>query len=192
MRRAARPIVLALALALTPVAAFSQTPRPLSAEDALRAYESAQISRSAVRDQLDLCTEDADKLAQVYTRLRPGAGGDKGDWNDWGELYGRIAGELKTCLRAYAKQLSLHRRDLVVLQERLPLLKEPKRLTLSPKLVAEINAYAAGLEKELGGYADRARSMATTAELSSGRTSALLREHGVAKSEMPQGFGDGL
>lgn len=182
-------VALLLALAF-PV--WAQTPRPLSAEDAVRAYEAAQVSRSAVRDQLTLCTEDAEKLDQVYTRLRPGGAADKGDWGDWGELYARLGSELKNCLRAYVKQMALHRRDLALLQERLPLLKEPKRLTISPKLVTDINAYVAGLEKELTGYGDRVRAMANTAELSSGRTAALLREHGVAKSEMPKGFDEGL
>jgi hypothetical protein len=185
------PLVALLFVLVLP-AAWAQTPRPLGAEDALRAYEAAQISRSAVRDQLTLCTEDAEKLDQVYTRLRPGGGADKGDWGDWGELYGRLGTELKNCLRAYAKQMALHRRDLALLQERLSLLKEPKRLTISPKLVTEINAYAAGLEKELAGYGDRVRAIANAAELSSGRTAALLREHGVAKNEMPKGFDEGL
>lgn len=184
------PVVALLLVLASPV--WAQTPRPLGAEDAVRAYEAAQISRSAVRDQLALCTEDAEKLNQVYTRLRPGGGADKGDWGDWGELFARLGSELKTCLRAYAKQMALHQRDLALLQERLSLLKEPKRLTISPKLVTEINAYAAGLEKELAGYGDRVRAIANTAELSSGRTAALLREHGVAKNEMPKGFDEGL
>jgi hypothetical protein len=184
--------VVALLLALASPAAWAQTPRPLGAEDAVRAYEAAQISRSAVRDQLALCTEDAEKLDQVYTRLRPGGGADKSDWGDWGELYSRLGTELKNCLRAYVKQMALHRRDLALLQERLPLLKEPKRLTVSPKLVAAINAYVGGLEKELTGYGDRVRALANTAELSSGRTAALLREHGVARNETPKGFDEGL
>jgi hypothetical protein len=86
----------------------------------------------------------------------------------------------------------LHRRDIAVLRDRLPFLKEPKRLTISPKQVGEINAYSAGLDKELASYADRARGLANTAELSSGRASALLREAGAPNAEMPKGFDEGL
>lgn len=184
--------ILALLLALTPFGAGAQTPKPLGAEDAVLAYGAAQISRAAVRDQLDLCAEDADKLDQVFTKLRPSGGADRSDWADWGDLFRRIGGELKACLRSYSKQMILHGRDLALLRERLPLLKEPKRLTISPKQVAAINAYAAGLDKELAGYAARARGMANSAELASGRVGAMLREAGVAKIELPQGFGDGL
>jgi hypothetical protein len=181
-----------LGLASLASVAVAQSQKPLSAEDTVRAYELAQVSRSAVRDQLALCHEDAEKLDQIYTRLRPGAGADKGDWKDWGELFAKVGGELKNCLRAYGKQMVLHRRDIAVLRDRLPFLKEPKRLTISPKQVGEINAYSAGLEKELVGYADRARGLANTAELSSGRASALLREAGAPNAEMPKGFDEGL
>ncbi|MGE0153380.1 MAG: hypothetical protein AB7R90_12255 [Reyranellaceae bacterium] len=184
--------LLALVCAWASSAALAQTPKPLSAEDAVLAYDAAQLSRSAVRDQLALCVEDAEKLDQVYTRLRPAAAADRAEWNDWGDLYARIGGELKNCLRSYVKQLALHRRDLALLRERLPLLKEPKRLTISPKLVAQINAYNAGLKNELTGYYDRARGLANAAELASGRTAALLREAGVPRSDVPQGFDEGL
>lgn len=192
MFRRGRLYVLALLLVLVQVGAHAQTPKPLGAEDAVRAYDAAQISRAAVRDQLDLCAEDADKLDQVFTKLRPAGGADRAEWADWGDLFRRIGGELKACLRSYSKQMVLHNRDLVVLQERLSLLKEPKRLTISPKQVAAINAYAAGLDKELAAYAARARGMANSAELASGRVGAMLREAGVAKIELTQGFGDGL
>ncbi|MDF3072983.1 MAG: hypothetical protein K0S54_650 [Alphaproteobacteria bacterium] len=185
-------LLAALLFVLALPVAQAQTPRPLGAEDAVRAYDIAQISRSAVRDQLALCVDDGEKLEQVYTRLRPSRASDRGDWGDWGELLARVGGELKTCLRGYVKQLALHRRDLALFEDRLPLLKEPKRLTISPKLVIEINAYAAGLEKELSGYASQARTLANAAELSSGRADALLREAGVLKFELPQGFGDGI
>jgi len=184
--------ILALLLALMPLGVEAQTPKPLSAEDAVLAYDAAQISRAAVRDQLDLCAEDADKLDQVFTKLRPGVGADRAEWTDWGDLFRRIGGELKACLRSYSKQMVLYNRDLAVLQERLPLLKEPKRLTISPKQVAAINAYAAGLDKELAAYAARARGMASSAELASGRVGAMLREAGVTKIELMQGFGEGL
>jgi hypothetical protein len=185
-------MLLAGGLAFRPADLIAQTPRPLSAEDAVRAYETAQISRSAVRDQLALCAEDGDKLEQIFTRLRPSNAAGRETWGDWGELYARVGGELKACLRAYGKQVVLHRRDLASLQERLPLLKEPKRLTISPRLVADINAYAGSLEKELSEYSSKARSLANAAELSSGRAGALLREAGVQKFELPQGFGEGL
>lgn len=188
----ARLPILAILLVLAPIVVGAQTPKPLGAEDAVRAYDAAQVSRSAVRDQLDLCAEDAEKLDQVFTRLRPAGGADRADWTDWGDLFKRIGGELKACLRSYSKQMALHNRDLTLLRERLPLLKEPKRLTISPKQVTAINAYAAGLDKELGDYAARARGMANSAELASGRVSAMLREAGVVKIELPQGFGDGL
>lgn len=192
MVRAERLPILALLLALLPLGVGAQTPKPLGAEDAVRAYDAAQISRAAVRDQLDLCAEDADKLDQVFTKLRPAGGADRAEWTDWGDLFRRIGGELKTCLRSYSKQMVLHNRDLAVLHERLSLLKEPKRLTISPKQVAAINAYAAGLDKELAAYAARARGMANSAELASGRVGAMLREAGVTKIELTQGFGDGL
>lgn len=187
-----KSLLLAMAIAMLPLAAPAQTARPLAAEDAVRAYEGAQLSRGAVRDQLALCAEDADKLDQVFNRLRPGAGSDRTEWKDWSVLYGAVGGELKNCLRSYGKQMTLHRRDLALLQDRLPLLKEPKRLTISPKLVAEINAYVAGLDKELADYGQRARTMAAAAELSSGRAAALLREAGAPQTELPKGFGEGL
>ncbi len=183
---------LALLLALMPFSAGGQTPKPLGAEDAVRAYDAAQISRAAVRDQLDLCAEDADKLDQVFTKLRPAGGADRSEWTDWGDLFRRIGAELKACLRSYSKQMSLHGRDLTLLRDRLSLLKEPKRLTISPKQVTAINAYAAGLDKELADYAARARGMANSAELASGRVAAMLREVGVTKIELPQGYGEGL
>lgn len=192
MFRRGRLSVLALLLVLVSLGAHAQTPKPLGAEDAVRAYDAAQISRAAVRDQLDLCAEDADKLDQVFTKLRPAGGADRAEWTDWGDLFRRIGGELKTCLRSYSKQMVLHNRDLAVLHERLSLLKEPKRLTISPKQVAAINAYVAGLDKELEGYVAHARGMANAAELASGRVGAMLREAGVVKIELPQGFGDGL
>jgi|CXWL01.1.fsa_nt_gi hypothetical protein len=184
--------ILALLLALAPFGAGAQTPKPLGAEDAVLAYGAAQISRAAVRDQLDLCAEDADKLDQVFTKLRPAGAADRSDWTDWGDLFRRIGGELKACLRSYSKQMALHGRDLALLRERLPLLKEPKRLTISPKQVGAINAYTAGLDKELESYVARARGMANSAELASGRVGAMLREAGVVKIELPQGFGEGL
>jgi hypothetical protein len=184
--------LLAFLLVLAPLGAVAQTPKPLGPEDAVRAYDAAQVSRAAVRDQLELCAEDSDKLDQVFTRLRPGAAAARDDWSDWGGLYKSVGGELMACLRSYAKQIALHRRDIATLRERLSLLKEPKRLTISPKQVGEINAYAASLDKELAGYGARVRGMANSAELSSGRVAAMLREAGVAKVDVPQGFGDGL
>lgn len=183
---------LGLCLGLAPLAAVAQTALSLGPEDAVRAYRAAQVSRSAVRDQLALCAEDADKLDQLAARLRPERGADRSDWTDWGNLFRSIGGELHSCLRAYAKQILLHRRDLAILRERLPLLKEPKRLSVSPKLVAEINAYVAGLDKELASYAGQARELAGGAETAIGRAAAALRSAGVTGVEMPTGFGEGL
>lgn len=169
-------------------ASVAQTPRPLTPQDAVLAYEAAQVSRSAIRDQLDLCASDADKVEQVFSKLRPESGSDAGDWREWGTLYAQIGRELLGCLRAYAKQRSLHLRDVAVMRERLPLMKQPKRLTLSPKQVAKINAYSAGLERELAGYDRRAMAIAAAAENSSTQVAALLRDAGVNGIELPTGF----
>ena len=166
----------------------AQTPRPLTPQDAVLAYEAAQVSRSAIRDQLDLCASDADKLNQVFSRLRPEPDSDANDWREWGALYAQIGRELLGCLRAYAKQRSLHLRDVALMRERLPLMKQPKRLTLSPRQVAKINAYSAGLERELAGYDRRAMAIATGAEDSSRQVAALLREAGVNDVDLPTGF----
>ncbi len=192
MRSAPERLLLALWLCLAPFAAAAQSAKTLGPEDVVQAYQQAQISRSAVRDQLDLCAEDADKLNQIFTSLRPDGMAERGEWLDWANLYRGLGTELHSCLRSYAKQIVLHRRDVALLRERLPLLKEPKRLTVSPKLVSEIHAYVGGLDKELTGYAGRARAMANSAELATGRAMTLLREAGIAQVDMPSGFGDGF
>ncbi|MGE0659404.1 MAG: hypothetical protein AB7F36_15835 [Reyranellaceae bacterium] len=185
---AARIVLAVLLLAAGIGASSAQTPRPLTPQDAVLAYEAAQVSRSAIRDQLDLCAADADKLEQVFSRLRPEAGSEAGDWREWGELYAQIGRELLGCLRAYAKQRSLHLRDVALMRERLPLMKQPKRLTLSPKQVAKINAYSAGLERELAGYDRRAMAIANGAENSSAKVADLLRAAGASGVDLPTGF----
>lgn len=189
MGEMAARIALAVLLLSTGIGASSaQTPRPLTPQDAVLAYEAAQVSRSAIRDQLDLCAADADKVEQVFSKLRPEPGSDANDWREWGELYAQIGRELFACLRAYAKQRSLHLRDVALMRERLPLMKQPKRLTLSPKQVAKINAYSAGLERELAGYDRRAMAIATAAEKSSLQVAALLRDVDVNGVDLPTGF----
>jgi len=191
MGRGAASIGLAIMLltALTD-AVGAQTPRTLTAHDAVRAYEAAQTSRSAVRDQLDLCAADAKKLNQVYVDMRPKVGSQDAEWRDWGEVYGQIGRELAGCLRAYAKQRNLHLRDLALMRERLPLMKQPKRLVLSPKQVAEINAYAAGVEPELADYERRAQTIAGDAERASAKVVALLDDAGVRDLDIPMRFAD--
>lgn len=171
-----------------PCAAQAQSYKTLEPQDAVVAYEAAQVSRNAIRDQLDLCADDADKLDEIYSKLRPEAPADRSQWTDWGELFRHTGDELLNCLRAYNKQVALHRRDVAVLRQRLPLMKEPKRLTLSPKQVAAINAYAAGIDQELAEFAARAAALASVADQSSTRAAALLRDAGIADLPMPSGF----
>lgn len=191
MGRGAASIGLAIVLLTASTGVVgAQSPRPLTAHDAVRAYEAAQTSRSAVRDQLDLCAADADKLTQIFVNLRPQGAAASDEWREWGEVYGQIGRELAGCLRAYAKQRSLHLRDLALMRERLPLMKQPKRLVLSPKQVAEINAYAAGLEPELAGYERRAQTMAGDAERASAKVVALLADAGVRGLDIPMRFAE--
>jgi hypothetical protein len=157
--------------------------KPADAVDAIAAWRRLDVSRAAVRDQLELCDDDAGRFQQIGRELRPSGGAENGEWSEWAVLLRTAALELQSCLRAYKKQIGLLVADTKALRDMLPTVKDAKRMTLGPKQLAEATKAADDAEREIAAADAQVAAWAEGADRLAGEALRLLRQAGVAKAE---------
>lgn len=181
---------IALATGVAALSAMAQAPSPGGGDavDALATWRRLQVSRAAVRDQVELCDGDAERFQQVSGELRPDGKADANEWREWGELVNDTAHELESCLHAYSVQIGLLRADHDALAGMLPAVRGAKKMTLSPKQLGEVSKAAeeagaeiAAADRHVGVLADNADKAAAAALL-------LLRQNAVAAPEKLPAF----
>ncbi len=157
--------------------------RAPDAIDAVAAARRLDVSRAAVKDQVELCNDDAEKFRQVGRELKPDGAAGVTEWNEWGTLL-RITGlELQSCLRAYKKQIGLLRADAKTLRDMLPAVKDAKRMTLNPKQLGEVTKSADDGEREIVAADQHVAALADAADQAAVDGQRALRQAGVTKGE---------
>jgi len=194
--RLAIPIVIGLGL-LAPVALRAQiadpdkpvaAPKPVDAVDALAAWRRLDISRQAVKDQLELCSDDAQRFQTVGRELKPQDGADAGVWTEWAGVLRDAALELQSCLRGYRKQIGLLRADSQALRDVLPAARDAKRMSLGPKQQADAGKAAEDAERDIVNAEQKVAALIEVADQTLAEGRRLLRQAGVAKVDLPGPF----
>ncbi len=185
-------VVLAIALVielslicLAPAVAQTPPPGKPDAVDALAAWRRLQVSRAAVRDQLELCDDDGARFQQVSRELRPDGGAGPGEWKDWAALVRDTGHELESCLRAYNKQIGLLRADHNALAAMLPAVQQAKPMSLGPKQLAEVTGAVEESQREIALADAHVGALADQADKAALDALRLLRQKGIAKLEPP-------
>lgn len=165
-----------------PAPAVAQNPPPDNADavDALATWRRLQVSRAAVRDQIELCDGDAERFQQISGELQPDDQADAEEWKDWGALVGDTARELESCLRAYKMQIGLLRADHDALAGMMPAVRGAKKMSLSPKQLGEVTKAADESGAEIATADKHAGILADNADKSAAAALQLLRRKGVA------------
>jgi hypothetical protein len=164
-----------------PGGGVTQASKPVDAFDAIAAWRRLDVSRAAVKDQVELCNDDADKFQQVGRDLKPGEAADVGEWNEWAALLRNTGQDLESCLRAYKKQIGLLRADAKTLQAMLPAVKDVKRMALTPKQLAEVTKSAADGEREMAAADQHVAALADSADRTVTEALRALGQAGVAR-----------
>lgn len=157
--------------------------KPVDAVDAIAAWRKLDVSRRAVKDQLELCDDDAARFARIGLGLKPTERAEIGEWTEWGVLLRGTGLELQTCLRAYKKQLVLLRADAKTLRELMPAVKDAKRMTLGPKQLAEVTKANDDAEREIVDAERRIGELVEAADKILADSQRALRQAGVGKVE---------
>jgi hypothetical protein len=164
-----------------PAMAQTSPAKPVDAVDALAAWRRLDVSRQAVKDQLELCNDDAARFQQIGRELKPGDGAAVDEWNDWGNLLRNTGLELQSCLRAYGKQIGLLRADHQALRELLPAARDAKRMSLGPKQLSDAGKAVDDAELEIASAQQKAVALAEVADQTWSEAQRLLRQAGAGK-----------
>jgi hypothetical protein len=157
--------------------------KPVDAVDALAAWRKLDISRRALKDQLELCDDDAMRFGRVGLGLKPNERAEVTEWTEWGVLLRGTGLELQTCLRAYRKQLGLLRADARTLRDMMPAVKDAKRMTLGPKQLAELTKANDDAEREIVEAEQKIAELIEGADKILADSQRALRQAGVSKVE---------
>jgi len=168
--------------------AVAPSGKPVDAVDALEAWRRLNVSRAAIKDQVELCDDDAERFRQVGRELRPDGAADATEWSEWGALLRDAGLELQSCLRAYKKQIGLLRADTKTLHEVLLAVKDAKRMTLGPKQLGEATRALDDGMGESDAADQHVAALAEAADKAAADALRALRQAGVVRVEALPGF----
>ncbi|MEO8558676.1 MAG: hypothetical protein ABI439_06405 [Rhodospirillales bacterium] len=160
-----------------------QPSKPVDAVDAVAAWRRLDVSRHAVKDQLELCDDDAGRFGKVGQALKPSDGAEVTEWTDWGVLLRSTGLELRSCLRAARQQVGLLRADSKALRDIMPAVKDAKRMSLSAKQLGEVTKASDDAEREIADADQRVAGMVEAADKIAAEAQRVLRQTGVSKVE---------
>lgn len=191
--RALALLLLTVLLVVDAAVAQGQAPPPSSVTDSVDlglVYRRAVIGRNAVRDQIDLCAEDADKLQTVSKELKPDAGGEEQLWKEWADALKGAGNDLVRCLRAFKRLSEIADREADELRKRWQ--GAAPKPTASARDTAEINKFLGGTEAETRQLRERASQMAKLAQKSVDDANSQLAQRGLGQVLLALPFAEAL
>ena len=153
-------------------------------------YRRAVLGRSSVKDQLDLCADDADKLAIVAGTLKPEAGAEEASWKEWSEALKNSGNDLVRCLRAYKRLTEIAQREINEMRKRWQ--GDAAKPTVSARDTAEFNKFTAAIDGDMKAFRDRADQMGRIAQKSVDDANSALAQRGLGQVLLALPFAEAL
>lgn len=191
MRLVLSVILLALGVVAIP------PPRPAAAQSTVidsvdlgMVYRRAVLGRNSLKDQLELCRDDADKLNTIANVLKPETGAEDALWKDWSEALKVAGNDLVRCLRAYKRLAEIAQREIDEMRKRWQ--GEGAKPAVSARDAGEFNKFVAGIDDEMNAMRDRADQMGKVAQKTVDDANSALAQRGLAQVLLALPFAEAL
>ena len=189
MRILAVILLLSLGLAAKPEPAAAQS-TVIDSVDLGMVYRRAVLGRNSLKDQLDLCVDDADRLSTVAFGLKPDAGADEALWKSWSDGLKDSGNDLVRCLRAYKRLAEIAQREINEMRRRWQ--GDGTKPTASARDTAEFNKFLAAIDADMVGFRDRADQMGKVAQKTVDDANSTLAQRGLGQVLLALPFAEAL